>query len=234
VKPTLLLLPGLGADETLFRHQIDHLQDIVNPLCVDYRNCATRTEMAEAALQATSEPFAVAGMSLGGWVAQEIVHLAPQRVLKLALLNTWARPQAPEFCQGRQQAIARVEHGQYDQVLQEYLPSLFHPSRLADTELISAFLAMCRRLGPAAYVRQMRAMASLERQDDLPRLRRVTCPTLVIHGRQDGIFSLAEHEAIAGAIPKAKLAVIEECGHESPLEQPQAITAFLRDWLLSD
>lgn len=173
MKPTLLLLPGLGADEALFRYQIDHLQDIVNPLCVDYRDCATRTEMAEAALRATSGPFALAGMSLGGWVAQEVVHLAPHRVLKLALLNTWARPQAP-------------------------------------------------------------AMAALEHQNDMPRLRGVACPTIVIHGRQDGVFSLAEHEAIAGAIPMAKLVVIEECGHESPLEQPQAVTTLLRDWLLNE
>jgi pimeloyl-ACP methyl ester carboxylesterase len=182
--------------------------------------------MAEAALRATSGPFALAGMSLGGWVAQEVVHLAPQRVLKLALMNTWARPQAPELCQGWHQAIARVERGEYDQVLQEYLLSLFHPSRLADTELISAFLTMCRRVGPAAYVRQLKALTALERQDDLPRLRGVACPTIVIHGRQDRIFSLAEHEAIAGAIPKAKLAVIEECGHVSPLEQPQAVTTL--------
>ena len=233
MKPTLLLLPGLGADEALFRYQIDHLQDIANPLCVDYRDCATRTEMAEAALRATSGPFALAGMSLGGWVAQEVVHLAPHRVLKLALLNTWARPQAPEFCRGWHQAIARVEQGQYEQVLQGYLPSLFHPSRLADRELIEAFLAMCRRVGPAAYLQQLKAMVALERHDSLPDLRLVGCSTLVIHGRQDGIFSLAEHEAIAGAIPKAKLVVIEECGHESPLEQPHAVTAQLRAWLLN-
>ena len=233
MKPTLLFLPGLGADEALFRHQIDHLRDIVNPLCVDYRDSATRTEMAYTTLRATSGPFALAGMSLGGWVAQEVVHLAPHRVVKLALLNTWARPQAPEFCQGWHQAIARVEQGQYEQVLQEYLPSLFHPSRLADTELISTFLAMCRRVGPAAYLRQLKAMAALERHDSLPDLRLVSCSTLVIHGRQDATFSLAEHEAIAGAIPKAKLAIIEECGHESPLEQPQAVTARLRTWLLN-
>jgi pimeloyl-ACP methyl ester carboxylesterase len=233
MKPTLLFLPGLGADEALFRHQIDHLRDIVNPLCVDYRDCATRTDMADAALQATSEPFALAGMSLGGWVAQEVVHLAPQRVLKLALLNTWARPQAPEFCQGWHQAIARVEKGLYEQVLQDYLPSLFHTSRLADTELISAFLAMCRRVGPAAYQRELKAMVALEHQDNVPRLRRIACPTVVIHGRQDGVFSLAEHEAIARAIPKAKLVVIEECGHVSPLEQPHRVTALLRDWLLN-
>jgi len=171
---------------------------------------------------------------LGGWVAQEVAHLAPHRVLKLALLKTWARPQAPEFCQGWYQAIARVEQGQYEQVLQEYLPSLFHPSRLADTELISTFLAMCRRVGPAAYLRQLQAMAALEHQDDVPRLRRVACPTVVIHGRQDATFSLAEHEAIAGAIPQAKLAVIEECGHESPLEQPHAVTTLLRDWLQNE
>lgn len=234
MKPTLLLLPGLGADEALFRHQLETLKDIADLVCINYRECTTRTEMAEAALRATSGPFTVAGMSLGGWVAQEIIHLAPQRVLKLALLNTWARPQTSESCQGRQQAIAHVEGGHYDQVLQEYLPNLFHPSRLADAELISTFLAMCRRVGPAAYVRQMKAMAALERHDSLPDLHRVSCPTLVIHGRQDGMFSLAEHEAIADAIPKAKLAVIEECGHESPLEQPQTVTALLRDWLLSE
>jgi pimeloyl-ACP methyl ester carboxylesterase len=162
MKPTLLLLPGLGADEALFRRQIDHLTDIVNPVCVDYRNCATRAEMAEAALRATPGTFAVAGMSLGGWVAQEVVHLAPRRVLKLALLNTWARPQAPEFCRGWHQTIARVEAGQYEQVLQEYLPNLFHPSRLTDTELISDFLAMCRRVGPAVYLRQLQAMVALD------------------------------------------------------------------------
>ena len=156
------------------------------------------------------------------------------RVVKLALLNTWARPQAPEFCQGWHQAIARVEQGQYEQVLQEYLPSLFHPSRLVDREFIETFLAMCRRVGPAAYLRQLKAMAALERHDSLPDLRLISCSTLVIHGRQDEVFSLAEHEAIAGAIPKAKLVVIDECGHESPLEQPQAVTTLLRDWLLND
>lgn len=88
MKPTLLLLPGLGADEALYQYQIENLKDIAEPACVDYRECASRTEMAEAALRATSGPFAVAGMSLGGWVAQEVVRLAPQRVLKLALLNT--------------------------------------------------------------------------------------------------------------------------------------------------
>jgi pimeloyl-ACP methyl ester carboxylesterase len=92
---------------------------------------------------------------------------------------------------------------------------------------------MCRRVGPAAYLRQLQAMVALKRYDSLPDLHRVGCPTLVIHGRQDGTFSLAEHEAIADAIPKAKLAVVEECGHESPLEQPQAVTALLRQWLLS-
>ena len=189
--------------------------------------------MAEVALGATTGPFALAGMSLGGWVAQEMVHRAPQRVLKLALLNTWARPPSPELCRGWHQTIARVQGGQYEQVLQEFLPSLFHPSRLSDTELISAFLAMCRRVGPAAYLRQLKAMAALEHYDSVPDLHRVGCPTLVIHGRQDGTFSLAEHEAIAGAIPNAKLAVIEACGHESPMEQPQAVTALLRDWLLN-
>lgn len=231
MKHPLVLLPGLGADAELYGHQIRHLRDIADPVFVDLSPYDSRAAMAQAALDQAPPRFALAGMSMGGWVAQEVVHRAPERVTKLALLNTWARPQDAALCAARQRAIRLIEEGRFEEVLSEHLPNVLHPDRLADEPLTTSILAMQRRVGPEVFLRQMRAMAALERTDNRPPLCGVACSTLVIHGRQDAIFSLEEHERLAAAIPNAKLAIIEDCGHGSPMERPQAVTALLRYWL---
>lgn len=227
----LVLLPGLGADAELYRHQITHLQDIAEPIFLDLSPYDSRAAMAEAALRQAPPRFALVGMSMGGWVAQEVVRRAPDRVTKLGLLNTWTRPQDPALCAARQRAIQLVQEGRFEQVLSEHLPNVLHPDRLGEEALTASILAMQRRVGPDAFLRQMQAMVALEQVDNRPLLRQLTCPTLVIHGRQDAIFSLEEHECIVESIPGAKLAIIEDCGHGSPMERPQAVTALLRLWL---
>jgi pimeloyl-ACP methyl ester carboxylesterase len=229
VTPALVLVPGLGADAEAWRHQIDHLVDVAADIrVVDLRPAASRAEMAAAVLARAPARFALAGQSMGGWVAQDVAARAPERVAKLALLNTWARPD-PAFNEVQRQVIAEIRAGRFEGVLAEHLPRVLHPDRLGEAPLVDALKAMQRRAGPGVFARHIQAM--VDAYDSRDRLPLIRCPTLVIAGRQDAIFSVAEHEFIAGQIAGAQLAVIEDCGHGAPLERPQAVTALLRYWL---
>ncbi|MGH7335766.1 MAG: alpha/beta hydrolase [Candidatus Rokuibacteriota bacterium] len=157
MKPVLVLVPGLGADREAWRHQIDHLADIAEIRVVDLRPCASRAEMATVVLAAAREPFALAGQSMGGWVAQYAAAQAPERVNRLALLNTWGRPD-PAFNDVQRQAIAEIRAGRFEETLDAHLPRVLHPSRLSDTQLVSALKTMQRRAGPDVFIRHIQAM----------------------------------------------------------------------------
>jgi len=170
---------------------------------------------------------------MGGIVALEIMRQAPDRVTKLALLNTNARPMRPGQITLWQDRIDRVSAGYFDEVVeQDILPSWLHADRRQERELTTTIQQMARSAGPEVFVRQ--AQAVMGRMDSRPSLARIDCPTLVLAGRQDGLCSLELHEEMAAAIPGARLVIIEQCGHLSALEQPQAVTAVLRYWLQLD
>ena len=225
----LVLLPGTLLDAELFGHQIAHLADLADSIVGDLANDDSVAGMARTVLAAAPQRFALAGLSLGGIVAFEIMRRAPERVSRLALLDTNPLPPRPEQLAARAELGGLAEAGRLDQVVDRLLPGLLRPGWRADERAVRAVRAMAGRVGPEVYVRQLRALAG--RADSRPILRTLACPTLVLVGRQDALTPVALHEEMAAAIPAAALVVAEQCGHLSPLEQPQAVTAALRYWL---
>jgi pimeloyl-ACP methyl ester carboxylesterase len=166
---------------------------------------------------------------MGGYVALEIMRRAPERVLRLALLDTSARTDTPGQAERRREAIGLAEVGRFDDVADRMLPNLVHPDRLADRALVSAIQAMARRLGKDGFLRKQRAI--MGRIDGRPHLPRIACPTLVLCGREDASAPLALSEEMAALVPGARLEVVERCGHMSAMERPAEVSGALRRWL---
>jgi pimeloyl-ACP methyl ester carboxylesterase len=228
-KTPLLLLPGLLCDAALWRGQVDDLGDIAAPLIADLTHDDSVTEMARRALAAAPPRFALAGLSMGGYVAQEIMRQAPGRVLRLALLDTSARADSPEQSARRRGLIELAEKGEFRGVTPRLLPVFLHPGRLADTPLTDAVTAMAERVGKDAFLRQQRAI--MGRPDGRQSLPAIRCPTLVLCGREDQLTPLDLSEEIAALVPGARLAVVEDCGHLSTMERPWEVSVELRQWL---
>ena len=227
----LVLVPGLLCDDRLFRRQVADLADLADPVVVDVTGGASMPEMARAVLNAAppEERFALAGLSMGGYVALEVVRSAPERVARLALLDTSARADTPEQTGVRRELIELARKGRFDEVPGRLLPNVVHPDRLDDERLVSVVFDMAYATGPDAFVRQEEAI--IARPDGRGELAEIACPTLVLCGRQDALTPLHLHEEMAGRIPDSRLRVIEECGHLSTLERPEEATAVLREWL---
>jgi pimeloyl-ACP methyl ester carboxylesterase len=184
---------------------------------------------ADVLREAPFERFAVAGLSMGGYVALEIVRQAAPRVERLALLDTSARADTATQLEKRRGLIALARRGRFIGVTQALLPLFLHRARLGDDELVSTVKKMAMNIGQEAFIRQ--ELAIMSRADSLPLLPAITCPTLVLCGRQDALTPLELHEEMARAIPGANLRVIEECGHLSTLERPEEVSAALVTWL---
>ena len=166
---------------------------------------------------------------MGGYVALEVMRQAPARVARLALLNTSARADSPEQKAARDALIATARRDGVDAAVAARLPLTVHEARRGDAAFIRVFYDMQRDAGVDAYVRQMRA--AMTRLDSRPLLPAISCPTLVVAGREDALLPLALSQEIAAGIPGANLVVIERCGHCANLEHPDAVNAALADWL---
>ena len=229
MKIPLILLPGLLCDWALWQPQVEALADNAEAEIADLSRDESLPLMAARVLAAAPERFALAGLSMGGYLAQEIMRQAPERVTRLALLDTSARADTPERLAVRRGLIELAQKGEFKGITPRLLPQWLHPDHLGDAALTAAIMEMAQRVGRDAYLRQMRAiMARPDGRDDL---RRIRVPTLVLCGREDQSTPLALHEEIAALVPGASLAVIERCGHLSTLEQPAAVSAALREWL---
>lgn len=224
----LLFLPGLLCDEALWAQQMHALTDIATPQVADFTQDDSVAAMARRALAAAPERFALAALSMGGYVALEILRQAPERVLRLALFDTSAAPDDDARAARRRAAIASLAHGKFAGVTQQLLPQLVQP-RHVDGPVGQVVRDMAARVGQDAFVRQQTAI--LGRPDSRPLLGQVRVPTLIAVGDSDQLTPLAEarvmHEGIAGST----LHVFEDCAHLPPLEWPEATTAVLREWL---
>lgn len=225
----LVLLPGLLCDWALWRHQTEALGDVAAFTIGDFTDDDSIEAMARSVLIEAPETFALAGLSMGGYVALEIMRLAPERVMRLALLDTMARADTPEKVEHRGGLIELSQRGRFKGVTPRLLPMLIHPDRLGDEELTGTIMEMAERTGKKTFLRQQNAI--LKRIDSRPHLPTIRCPTLVLCGRQDAITPLEAHQEMADAIPRASLFVIEDCGHLATLEQPKQVNAAMRDWL---
>jgi pimeloyl-ACP methyl ester carboxylesterase len=173
--------------------------------------------------------FALAGLSMGGYIAFEIMRQAPNRVAKLSLLDTNAREDSPEAQEKRRANIALAESGRFEEAIELVWPLLVHPDRHSDALLKQVHVAMCHDVGAEAYVRQQRAI--LARADSRPLLPSIKCPTLVLVGEQDELTPPFLSEEMAAGIPGAKLVKVPHCGHLSTLEQPDAVNAAFAEWM---
>lgn len=226
----LLLLPGLLCDAALWTHQRGALEDLADIRIADFRSQDSIAAMAESVLALAPGRFSLAGLSMGGYVAFEVMRRAPERVVRLALLDTSARADVPEQAARRRGLMALAEKGRFKGVTPRLLPLLIHPDRLDETDLVDAVTAMAGCVGQDAFLRQQKAI--MGRSDSLPDLPRITCPALVVCGRQDALTPLALSREMVDGLPAARFAVIEKCGHLSSMERPEAVTAELRSWLI--
>ncbi|HEY9104504.1 alpha/beta fold hydrolase [Chitinimonas sp.] len=225
----LFLLPGLLSDARLWQHQMAGLSDIAHVSVADLSGADTIAALAAAALsQAPAKRFALGGLSMGGYVALEMMRQAPERIQALALLDTNARPDTPEATENRRR-LMQLAARDFSAVTDTLLPKLLHPDHVADASLAKLVAAMARGIGVQAFLRQQRAI--MARGDSRPSLSQISCPTLVLCGREDSLTPVEVHEEMAQAIPRARLVVIEQCGHLSALEQPQQVNHALRRWL---
>ena len=225
----VVFLPGLLCDARLWAAQVRALGARATLQVADMTTGGTMAALAADVLaRAPSGRFALAGLSMGGYCALEIVARAPERVTALGLVDTSARPDTPEGRANREQQIARAP-GELAAIVEELLPKWVHPRRLDDHAVADVVRAMARDAGADAFARQQRAIMS--RADSRPRLAAIRCPTVVVCGREDALLPLAVHEEMAHGIPGAKLRVIEACGHLAPLERPAEVASALRELL---
>jgi pimeloyl-ACP methyl ester carboxylesterase len=228
-RANLLILPGLLESEEGFSEVIQGLeQHGIACAVADMTGADSIAGLAAAALaQAPSKEFLLAGHSMGGYVALEIMRQAPQRVSRLALLNTHARPDSPESTELRRRLMALAERD-FDAVVATLLPKLLSPGRLEDPGLQRLIRLMALTVGVEAFQRQETAI--IGRIDSRPHLKDIGVPTLVIAARGDALMPVELLQELSDGIPGARLAIVENSSHMAPIEQPQAVLALLREW----
>ncbi|MGN6225085.1 alpha/beta fold hydrolase [Pseudoxanthomonas sp.] len=224
----VLLLPGLLCDARLWRDQVAGLADIAEVAVPDLTRDDSVGALAARVLADAPERFALGALSMGGYVAFEILRQAPQRVTRLALLATSARADPPKRAAVRRASLAMAERGRFAGVTRKLLPQLVHASQV-DTPVGEEVMAMAERVGRDAFLRQQRAI--LERPDSLPLLPALAMPTVIGVGDDDRMTAPEESRILRDGIAGARLHVFTGCGHLPPMEKPQETTELLRAWL---
>lgn len=225
----LVLLPGLLNTRRVYAPQVEALADIADFTIPELWHHDTMAAMAEAVLASAPPTFALCGFSMGGYVAFEIFRRAPERVERIALMDTQAGPDSPETAARRRGFIKQTQIGRFHGIHPTLLPQLVHPSRVADESISQPLLDMAGEVGGDGFVRQQQAI--LGRADSRPLLVEIDRPAVVIVGRQDLVTPLPRAQQMAADIANARLVVIEDSGHMTPLEKPAEVSAALRRWL---
>lgn len=226
---TLVLVPGLLNTRRLFERQIADLADLVDVTVAEPWRHDSLEVAAKAILEAVPERFALGGFSMGGYVCFEILRQAARRVERLALIDTQASPDSPEQSARRRSYIEQSKIGRFRGVPPSLLPTLVHPSRLGDPSIVQPIAEMSAEVGADGFRNEQ--TAALGRPDSRRLLVEIKVPTLVIVGRQDQVTPLRRAEEMAADIGNARLVVIEDAGHMTPLEKPAEVSAAMRRWL---
>lgn len=224
----IVCIPGLACSARLYEHQIPALWT-VGPVMVARPTEHDRiAALARSILVVAPERFALLGLSMGGYLSFEILRQAPQRVAKLALLDTSARPDTPEQSENRRAQIRVAATTPAGAIADGLFPRLVHRSRRDDERLRGIFRQMAEEVGTAAYARQQAAI--IDRPDSRPTLSTIRCPTLVVVGDGDELTPPPVAAEIANGIPGARLVTVADCGHACTLERPAEVTAVLLQW----
>lgn len=225
----LIFVPGLGCTARLFEQQMAALGSERILTVADHRRDDTMAAIARRLLAAAPPRFALAGLSMGGYVAIEVIRQAPDRVARLALLDTGPGADGDAARERRLRHIALAEAGRLEEVARELWPAFVHPDRRGDRVLRAVFETMLHDTGAEAFVRQERAI--MGREDGRAVLSAFEMPALVLVGEADTVTPPELAREMAELVEWSSLVVVPECGHLSTLERPEAVTAALRAWL---
>ena len=228
----LVLLSGTLCDALLWEYQLTHLADIASMQVGDLTQSDMLSGVARDVLAAAPEKFALAGLSYGGIVAFEIMRQAPERVLKLALLNTTPKAVSLEKKEAQQRFVGMAHTGEFREITTDYLKdAMLDPQHQKDMVLRAKILQMAENIGIEGFINQIKAQ--LQRPDSTPDLEQIACPTLLLTGRMDQLCTVALHEEMAAKIPFSRLVIVENCGHLSTMEQPEIVTQAMHEWLMT-
>jgi pimeloyl-ACP methyl ester carboxylesterase len=228
-RPSLVFACAHLTDERLYAAQVARLEADHDCAVFAFRDHATLGTMAEELLARTRERFTLIGLSLGGYLAFEIIRRALPRIERLVLMDTTAAADFPERRAGRLADMAKVREGGIDALIPELPARWLHPAHAGRADLRDLMSAMARSIGAGGQLNQQLAM--MARPDSHADLDRVRVPALLMCGRQDPVTPLRDHEAMAARIPGARLDIVEDCGHLSTIEQPEEVNRILADWL---
>jgi pimeloyl-ACP methyl ester carboxylesterase len=225
----IVLVPGLNCSARLYAEQVPALWGCGPVTIADHRRDDSVGAIAARILATAPPRFALAGLSMGGYIAFAIMRQAPERVARLALLDTSARPDTAEQSERRHSMIALAESGRFAEASDLLFPVFVHRDRNGDEALRRIVRTMAEETGPDAFVRQQKAIMS--RPDCRPLLKSIRCPTLVLVGDGDTLTPPVLSEEIAAGIAGARLVRVPDCGHLSTLERPEPVNRALVDWL---
>lgn len=224
MKIPLIFLSGLLSNERVWLHQRQHLSDLASIQVISASD-DTPEKMIHTILSGAPEKFALAGHSMGGWLAQEVMRVAPDRVLKLCLLNTTSQMDSEEKRISRLKMIEKVKEGSFNEIVKGIADKF-----VFNTQVKNDVEKMFLEVGEEAFINQELSM--LKRGETKRVLSTIRCPTVVIYAEEDPVFSLQEHQELAHLIKNSKLVTIKNSGHMSPMEAPESVTSVLRAWLL--
>ncbi len=225
----IVLIPGLLATARLYAPQIPHLWRAGPVTIADHTRDDSMSAIAARILATAPARFALAGLSMGGYIAFEMLRQAPQRIARVALLDTSARADAPEQSAMRRAQMSLAAQGRLGEVVEQQFPRLVHRARHADMALREVVAVMAREVGAEAFIRQQTAI--LGRSDARPALGAIRCPALVLVGEADELTPPERAGEIAAGIAGSRLVTVAGCGHLSTLERPVEVTAALQEWL---
>ncbi|HSW70039.1 MAG TPA: alpha/beta hydrolase [Gammaproteobacteria bacterium] len=224
-KLPLVLLPGLLSNQTVFQHQINQLSSIADIMVVELTDVDSPAAMTDKILKLVPERFMLAGHSIGGWVALRLMKIAPEKIIKLCILNTAARGVESAELASRQSVLDRIEKGEFKEIAFD-IADKFTFNRTARAAVLKMFL----QVGEQSLINQTRAMMLREDLRDI--LPTIHCPTWVVHAEQDQRFSIDMLKEISQLIPHSRMQVVQQCGHMSPMESPEDITNLMRCWMM--
>lgn len=225
----IVLIPGLLCTAEVFAPQVAALWPHGPVTVANTLTGETMADMAAAILAQAPPRFALAGLSMGGYVALQIMRQAPERVVKLALISTQALPDTPEQSDQRRTFVALARKAKFATVLRHAMSAMHHPDRRDDADLAAVNLRMGLTVGVEGLARQTAAI--IGRPDSRPTLPTIHVPTLVLVGDSDPLMPPERSHDMAAAIPGARLVVVPQCGHASTLEQPAAVNQALVEWM---
>lgn len=226
---TLYLLCGLLCDDTVWLPQANALRDDYDVRIISFQDFDSIPAMAAHVLSHAPDQFALAGHSMGGRVALDVFRQAPQRIERLALLDTGYAGAAPTEAAQRGALVSKALEEGIGAIAATWALPMLAPHRREDSVLVNEVLDMVQRMSGDIYARQTRAL--LSRPDATPVLSTIHCPTLLLCGQEDSWSPPARHEVIASLIPGSMLRIIDRAGHMSTMEEPGAVLAAMQEWL---